>query len=84
MSSTSATIQGGLLDQAVSVTSALMPRGEVDLDPRSHPGRDAALSARAAATSPKGKPLVVLINGGSAVGIRDRGRRASRPQARHS
>jgi carboxyl-terminal processing protease len=56
---------GGLLDQAVSVSSAFMARGEVV----STRGRTAGETQRFAARTGdliKGKPLVVLINGGSA------------------
>lgn len=56
---------GGLLDQAVSVSAALMARGEVV----STRGRNAEETQRYTARSgdlTKGKPLVVLINGGSA------------------
>jgi carboxyl-terminal processing protease len=56
---------GGLLDQAVSVSSAFMARGEVV----STRGRTAEETQRFAARGGdflKGKPLVVLINGGSA------------------
>jgi carboxyl-terminal processing protease len=56
---------GGLLDQAVSVSSAFMTRGEVV----STRGRRAEETQRFAARGgdlTKGKPLVVLINGGSA------------------
>jgi carboxyl-terminal processing protease len=56
---------GGLLDQAVSVSSALMARGEVV----STRGRNADETQRFTARGgdlTKGKPLVVLINGGSA------------------
>ncbi len=56
---------GGLLDQAVSVSSAFMSRGEVV----STRGRTAGETHRFAARTGdliKGKPLVVLINGGSA------------------
>jgi carboxyl-terminal processing protease len=56
---------GGLLDQAVSVSSAFMKRGEVV----STRGRSAEESQRFSARGgdmTKGKPLVVLINGGSA------------------
>lgn len=56
---------GGLLDQAVSVSGAFMARGEVV----STRGRSAGETQRFAARTgdlTKGKPLVVLINGGSA------------------
>ena len=56
---------GGLLDQAVSVSGAFMARGEVV----STRGRVAEETQRFTARSgdmTKGKPLVVLINGGSA------------------
>ena len=56
---------GGLLDQAVAVSSAFLPRGEIV----STRGRNAEETQRFSARSgdlTKGKPLVVLINGGSA------------------
>jgi carboxyl-terminal processing protease len=56
---------GGLLDQAVSVSAAFMSRGEVV----STRGRRAEETQRFIARNgdlTKGKPLVVLINGGSA------------------
>jgi carboxyl-terminal processing protease len=56
---------GGLLDQAVSVSGTFMARGEVV----STRGRTAEETQRFTARSgdlTKGKPLVVLINGGSA------------------
>jgi carboxyl-terminal processing protease len=56
---------GGLLDQAVSVSSAFMARGEVV----STRGRSAEETQRFSARGGdliKGKPLVMLINGGSA------------------
>jgi carboxyl-terminal processing protease len=56
---------GGLLDQAVSVSSAFMNRGEVV----STRGRTAEETQRFNARGgdiTRGKPLVVLINGGSA------------------
>ena len=56
---------GGLLDQAVSVSSTFMTRGEVV----STRGRTAEETQRFTARGgdlTKGKPLVVLINGGSA------------------
>jgi len=56
---------GGLLDQAVSVTGTFLARGEVV----STRGRSPEETQRYAAKTgdlTKGKPLVVLINGGSA------------------
>jgi carboxyl-terminal processing protease len=56
---------GGLLDQAVSVTSALMARGEVVSTRGRTPEETQRFTARGGDLT-KGKPLVVLINGGSA------------------
>jgi len=56
---------GGLLDQAISVSDAFLERGEIV----STRGRNADESQRYNARSgdlTKGKPVVVLINGGSA------------------
>ena len=56
---------GGLLDQAVSVSDAFLDRGEIV----STRGRDADEGRRSNAKPgdlTKGKPVVVLINGGSA------------------
>jgi carboxyl-terminal processing protease len=56
---------GGLLDQAISVTDAFLERGEIV----STRGRDEANASRVNATAgdiTDGKPVVVLINGGSA------------------
>ena len=56
---------GGLLDQAISVTDAFLERGEIV----STRGRDEANASRVNATPgdiTDGKPVVVLINGGSA------------------
>jgi carboxyl-terminal processing protease len=56
---------GGLLDQAVSVSSALMARGEVVSTRGRTPEETQRFTARGGDLL-KGKPLVVLINGGSA------------------
>ena len=56
---------GGLLDQAVSVSSAFMPRGEVVSTRGRTPEETQRFTARGGDLI-KGKPLVVLINGGSA------------------
>jgi len=56
---------GGLLDQAVSVSSAFLARGEVVSTRGRNPQETQRFSARSGDLI-KGKPLVVLINGGSA------------------
>src|SRR5260370_1056826 len=56
---------GGLLDQAISVSDAFLERGEIV----STRGRNAEETQRFNARAgdlPKNKPLIVLINGGSA------------------
>jgi carboxyl-terminal processing protease len=56
---------GGLLDQAISVSDAFLERGEIV----STRGREAADTQRYTAKGgdlTKGKPVIVLINGGSA------------------
>jgi carboxyl-terminal processing protease len=56
---------GGLLDQAVSVSSTFMNRGEVVSTRGRTPEETQRFTARGGDIT-KGKPLVVLINGGSA------------------
>jgi carboxyl-terminal processing protease len=56
---------GGLLDQAVSVSSTFMTRGEVVSTRGRTPEETQRFTARGGDLV-KGKPLVVLINGGSA------------------
>ncbi len=56
---------GGLLDQAVSVTGTFMARGEVVSTRGRKPDETQRFTARGGDLT-KGKPLVVLINGGSA------------------
>ncbi len=56
---------GGLLDQAVSVSSTFLPRGEVVSTRGRNPEETQRFTARGGDLA-KGKPLVVLINGGSA------------------
>jgi carboxyl-terminal processing protease len=56
---------GGLLDQAVSVTGTFMARGEVVSTRGRTPEETQRFAARTGDLT-KGKPLVVLINGGSA------------------
>jgi len=56
---------GGLLDQAVSVSSAFLSRGEVVSTRGRRPEETQRYAARGGDLT-KGKPLVVLVNGGSA------------------
>jgi len=56
---------GGLLDQAVSVSSTFLARGEVVSTRGRNPEETQRFSARGGDLT-KGKPLVVLVNGGSA------------------
>jgi carboxyl-terminal processing protease len=56
---------GGLLDQAVSVSGTFMARGEVVSTRGRSPEETQRYTARTGDMT-KGKPLVVLINGGSA------------------
>jgi carboxyl-terminal processing protease len=56
---------GGLLDQAVSVSSTFLPRGEIVSTRGRNPEETQRFTARGGDLT-KGKPLVVLINGGSA------------------
>ncbi|CAL77865.1 Carboxy-terminal-processing protease precursor (C-terminal-processing protease) [Bradyrhizobium sp. ORS 278] len=56
---------GGLLDQAVSVSSTFLPRGEVVSTRGRNPEETQRFTARGGDLT-KGKPIVVLINGGSA------------------
>ncbi|MGY3452301.1 S41 family peptidase [Bradyrhizobium sp. USDA 4353] len=56
---------GGLLDQAVSVSSTFLSRGEVVSTRGRNPEETQRFTARGGDLI-KGKPLVVLINGGSA------------------
>ena len=56
---------GGLLDQAVSVSSAFLPRGEV-VSTRGRRPEETQRYATHGGDLTKGKPLVVLVNGGSA------------------
>jgi carboxyl-terminal processing protease len=56
---------GGLLDQAVSVSSAFLQRGEVVSTRGRNPEETQRFTARGGDLT-KGKPLVVLVNGGSA------------------
>jgi carboxyl-terminal processing protease len=56
---------GGLLDQAISVSDAFLERGEVVSTRGRNPNETQRYSARSGDFT-QGKPVVVLINGGSA------------------
>jgi carboxyl-terminal processing protease len=56
---------GGLLDQAISVSDAFLERGEIVSTRGRNPDEAQRYSARSGDLS-KGKPIVVLVNGGSA------------------
>jgi carboxyl-terminal processing protease len=56
---------GGLLDQAIAVSDAFLERGEIVSTRGRDPENSQRFSARPGDLS-KGKPVVVLINGGSA------------------
>jgi carboxyl-terminal processing protease len=56
---------GGLLDQAIAVSNAFIDRGEIVSTRGRNADETQRFNARAADLS-KGKPLIVLINGGSA------------------
>jgi carboxyl-terminal processing protease len=56
---------GGLLDQAVSVVSTFLPRGEV-VSTRGRTPEETQRYTAKGGDMIKGKPLIVLINGGSA------------------
>jgi carboxyl-terminal processing protease len=56
---------GGLLDQAISVSDAFLERGEIVSTRGRNPEETQRFSARAGDLF-KGKPVIVLINGGSA------------------
>jgi carboxyl-terminal processing protease len=56
---------GGLLDQAIAVSDAFLDRGEIVSTRGRDPDETQRFSARAGDLT-KGKPVIVLINGGSA------------------
>src|SRR5689334_21421456 len=56
---------GGLLDQAVSVSSTFLPRGEIVSTRGRNPEETQRFTAHGGDLT-KGKPLIVLVNGGSA------------------
>jgi len=57
---------GGLLDQSVSVSNAFLDKGEIVSTRGRNADETQRYNARAAGEISKGKPVVVLINGGSA------------------
>jgi carboxyl-terminal processing protease len=57
---------GGLLDQAISVSSAFIQRGEIVSTHGRNPEETQSFTAKGEEDLIKGKPLIVLINGGSA------------------
>ena len=56
---------GGLLDQAISVSETFLEKGEIVSTRGRNPAETQRFNARHG-TMIKGKPLIVLINGGSA------------------
>jgi carboxyl-terminal processing protease len=57
---------GGLLDQAVSVSNAFLNRGEIVSTRGRNADETQRFTARPGGDLTKGKPVIVLINGGSA------------------
>ena len=72
---------GGLLDQAISVSDAFLDRGEIVSTRGRDPEETQRFNARPGDLT-KGKPVIVLINGGSASASEIVAGRAARPQAR--
>ncbi|WP_350335564.1 S41 family peptidase [Coralliovum pocilloporae] len=56
---------GGLLDQAISISDSFLDKGEI-VSTRGRDGQSAQRFAARAGDLTKGKPIVVLMNGGSA------------------
>jgi carboxyl-terminal processing protease len=56
---------GGLLDQAIAVSDAFLERGEIVSTRGRNPDESQRFNARAGDIA-KGKPIIVLVNGGSA------------------
>ena len=57
---------GGLIDQAISVANAFLKQGEIVSTRGRNEGDTQRFSARAGNDLSEGKPVIVLINGGSA------------------
>jgi carboxyl-terminal processing protease len=57
---------GGLLDQAISVSNSFLDKGEIVSTRGRNAEETQRFNARAGGDLTKGKPLIVLINGGSA------------------
>jgi carboxyl-terminal processing protease len=57
---------GGLLDQAISVSNAFLDKGEIVSTRGRNAEETQRFNARAGGDLTKGKPVIVLINGGSA------------------
>jgi carboxyl-terminal processing protease len=57
---------GGLLDQAISVSNAFLNRGEIVSTRGRNADETQRFTARPAGDLTKGKPVIVLVNGGSA------------------
>jgi carboxyl-terminal processing protease len=57
---------GGLLDQAISVSNAFLNRGEIVSTRGRNADETQRFTARPSGDLTKGKPVIVLINGGSA------------------
>ena len=57
---------GGLLDQSISVSNAFLDRGEIVSTRGRNAEETQRYNARAGGDLTKGKPVIVLINGGSA------------------
>jgi carboxyl-terminal processing protease len=57
---------GGLLDQAVAVSNAFLNRGEIVSTRGRNADETQRFTARAGGDLTKGKPVIVLVNGGSA------------------